>query len=61
MKDNIKRMEAEQGLYAQVIILRQKYLNFFATYKNKNELNSSFKVNWQDQNVGLILKLIGSR
>ena len=43
MKDNIKRMEAEQGLYAQVIILRQKYLNFFATYKNKNEAKFKFQ------------------
>ena len=30
-------MEMEQGLYAQVIMLRQKYLKFPAADKNKNK------------------------
>ena len=33
----------DQVLYAQVIILRQKYLKFVATYKNKNEAKFEFK------------------
>ena len=37
VKNNIKRMEMEQGLYAQVIMLRREDLKFVATYKNKNE------------------------
>ena len=43
MKNNIKRMETEQGLYAQVIIIRQKYLKCFATNKNKNEAKFKFQ------------------
>ena len=36
-------METEQGLYAQVIMLRQKYLKFVATGKNKNEAKFKFQ------------------
>ena len=43
MKNNIKRMETEQGLYAQVIMLRQKYLKFVATEKRKNEAKFKFQ------------------
>ena len=59
MKNNIKRMATEQGLYAQVIMLRRKYLKFVATDEKKIMLNSSSKVNRQVHNVGLILTLIG--
>ena len=40
-KNNIKRMAVEQGLYAQVVKLRQNYLKFIAANKNKYE--SKFK------------------
>ena len=43
MKNNIKRMSMEQGLYSQVIMLRQKYLKFVATDKNKNEAKFKFQ------------------
>ena len=33
----------EQGLYAQVIMIRQTYLKFVATDKNKNEVKFKFK------------------
>ena len=36
-------METEQSLYAQVVNLRCKYLNFFATNKNKTEAKSKFQ------------------
>ena len=43
VKNNIKRMALELGLYAQVIMLRQKDLNFFARDKNKNEAKFKFQ------------------
>ena len=43
MKNNIKRMATELGLYAQVIMLRQKYLKFVATDKNKIEAKFNFQ------------------
>ena len=43
MKNNIKRMSMEQGLYSQVIMLHQKYLKFVATDKNKNEAKFKFQ------------------
>ena len=42
-KNNIKRMSMEQGLYAQVIMLRQKHLKCFAADKNKNEAKFKFQ------------------
>ena len=42
MKNNINRIATEQGLYAQVIMIRQKYLNVFATDKKKNEAKFKF-------------------
>ena len=42
VKNNIKRMAMEQGLYAQVIMLRREDFKFVATDKIKNE--STFKV-----------------
>ena len=36
VKNNIKRMEMEQSLYAQVVKLCCKDLKFVATDKNKN-------------------------
>ena len=43
MKNSIKRMATEQGLYAQVIMLHRKYLNIFATDNNKNEATFKFQ------------------
>ena len=43
VKNNIKRMAMEQVLYAQAIMLRQKYLKFVATDKNKNEAKFKFR------------------
>ena len=43
MKNKIKRMATEQGLYAQVIILRRKDLKCVATDKNKNEAKFKFQ------------------
>ena len=43
VKNNIKRMAMEQGLYSQVIMLRQKDLNFFATDKIKNKAKFKFQ------------------
>ena len=37
MKNNIKRMAMEQGLYSQEVKLRRKTFKFVASYKNKNE------------------------
>ena len=52
-------METEQGLYAQVVMLRRKDLKTTEANKNKMELNSSSKVSMQYYSVGLILILIG--
>ena len=43
LKNNIKRMEMEQGLYANVIMLCQKYLKVVATDMNKNEARFKFQ------------------
>ena len=43
VKNKIKRMAMKQGLYAQVIMLRQKCLNFFATDQIKNEAKFKFQ------------------
>ena len=45
VKYNIERMATEQGLCAQVVKLRRKYLKFVATDKNKNE--ATFKCQCQ--------------
>ena len=42
VKDNIKRMVTEQGLYAQVIMIRRTDLKFVATDENKNEAKFKF-------------------
>ena len=43
VKNKIKQMAMEQGLYAQVVNLRQKDLKCFATDKNKNEAKFEFQ------------------
>ena len=43
VKNNIKRMATEQGLYAQVVKLCRNYLKFVATDKNKNEAKFKFQ------------------
>ena len=43
MKDNTKRMATEQGLYAQGIMIRLKYLKFVAKDKNKNKAKFKFQ------------------
>ena len=43
VKNNIKRMAAEQGLYSQVVKLRRKDLRFIAENKNKNEVKFKFQ------------------
>ena len=58
-KNNIKRMAMEKSLYAQVVKLRRKDLQFVAADKNKVKLNLSFRVNLQDHKYGLILTYIG--
>ena len=45
VKNNIKLMATEQGLYAQVAKLRRKDLKFIAENRNKNE--AKFKVQVQ--------------
>ena len=45
VKNNIKRMEMEQSLYAQIIMFRRKDLKFDAAEKNKN--TSKFKFQGQ--------------
>ena len=57
VKNNIKIMATEQGLYAQAVMLCLKDLKI--TKAKQMKLNSSSKVSIQDQNVGLILILIG--
>ena len=42
VKNNIKLMAMEQGLYVKVVKLRRKDLIFFATDKNKNEAKFNF-------------------
>ena len=42
IKNNIKRMAMEQGLYAQVIKLCRKDLEYIAANKNKNEVKFMF-------------------
>ena len=37
VKNNIKRMSMEQGLYTQVVMLCRKYLKLTEADKNKNE------------------------
>ena len=43
MKNNIKRMATEQGLYAQVVKLRRKYLKLITENKNKNQVKFKFQ------------------
>ena len=43
VKNNIKRMDTEQGLYAQVVKLHQNDLKFIAANKNKNEAKFKFQ------------------
>ena len=43
VKNNIKRMATEQGLYSQVIMLFREDLIFFATYKIKTEAKFKFQ------------------
>ena len=43
IKNNIKRMEMEQGLYAQVVMLHRKDLKFVAIYRIKNEAKFKFQ------------------
>ena len=43
VKNNIKQMATEQGLYEQVVKLRQKDLKFIAANKNKNEAKVKFQ------------------
>ena len=43
VKNNIKIMAMEPGVYAQVVKLRRKYLKFVATDKNKNEAKFKFQ------------------
>ena len=45
----------EQSLYAQVVKLCRKDLQFVAADKTKMKQNLSFRVNLQDHNYGLIL------
>ena len=59
VKNNLKRMAIEQGLYAQVVNIFRKDLDFVATDQKKIKLNLSFKVNMQDHNDYLILTFIG--
>ena len=42
-KNNTNQMSTEQGLYAQVVKIRQKYLKFIAENKNKNEAKFKFQ------------------
>ena len=44
VKNNIELMAMEQGLYAQVIMLRQKDLKSVATDKIKNESTFKFQI-----------------
>ena len=55
----LKRMAMEQGLYAQVVMLRRKDLNITEQNKNEMMINSSSRVSLQNHSVGLILILIG--
>ena len=59
VKNSINRMTLEQGLNAQMVMLRRKVLKINEANKNKMKLNSISKVILQDHNVGLILILIG--
>ena len=43
VKNNIKRMAMENGLYAQVVKLLWKNLEFIAANKNKNEAKCKFQ------------------
>ena len=43
MKNRRKQMATKQGLYAQVVMLRRKDLNFFAADRNKNEAKFKFQ------------------
>ena len=43
VKNNTNQMSTEQGLYAQVVKIRQKYLKFIAENKNKNEAKFKFQ------------------
>ena len=42
-KSNIELMSTKQGLYAHVIMLRQKYLKITEANKNKNKAKLKFK------------------
>ena len=43
VKNNIKKMAMEQGLYAQVVMLRRKDLKLIGANKNKNEAKLKFQ------------------
>ena len=59
LKNNMKVMELEQGLYPQVVKPRQNDMKFIAESRNKMKLNLSFKVNLEYHSFGLVLTLIG--
>ena len=60
LKNNIKQMAMEQGLYAQVVKLRRKDLKFIAENKNKNEAKFKFQgQSTKSQRYFFILTLIG--
>ena len=58
VKNSLKRMSMEQGLYAQVVMLRQKDLKITEANKIKIEINLSSKVSLQYHSVGMILVLV---
>ena len=61
VKNNIKWMTMEQGLYAQVVMISQKGLHFIAENKNKNEEKFKFQGQSASSKRWLILTLIGSK
>ena len=42
VKNNMKQISMEQGLYVQVVMIIQKELKFIAANKNKNEAKFKF-------------------
>ena len=58
VRNNLNRMATEQGLYAQVIMLRRNYLKI-TEEDSKMRINSSSRVSLQDTSFGVILVLVG--
>ena len=61
VKNHLKRMDVEQDLYSQLVMLLRKDLKITEEKKIKMKIDSSYRVSLKDHSVGLVLVLNGLR